>query len=135
MVRSKNERVHYEMLLRVRDVGTAHRELFPESSTGAAALAKVAQAAADIEAHSTTKQLTAKHGREAMAEARRRVVERMKTVARTARGLRKTSGTAGQPLRMPANASGVGLLTHARTFLREAEGCKDELARRLADHA
>ena len=126
---TKTERVRYEMLLRVRDFGRAHRELFPESSTGAEALAKVAQAAAKIGADATTKQVTATRGREAMAVTRALVVERMKTIARTARGVQKTPGAAGQPLRMPGKRSGVSLTTSARTFLREAEAREEELTR------
>jgi len=126
---TKSELVRYEMLLRVRDFGAAHRELFPESSDGANALATVAQATAEIGAQTTNKQITASHGREAMAVARARVLERMETIARTARGLQKVPGPGYQPLRITGRMSHTVLSTTARTFLREAEVQREALTR------
>ena len=125
----RTERVRYEMLLRVRGFGIANRDRFPESSTGGQAFATVAQAIVQIDAHTTTKPLTAKDGREAMAIARAAIRDRMRIVARTGRGLRRAPGAAGHKLLMPQRVSDVALLAAARGFLSEAEAHKDQLVR------
>ena len=93
---TRHQRARYESLVRVREFGKAHCELFPPSSTGGRAFANVATAAAEIEAHATAKILTAKDGREATQVARNILIDRMKIVARTGKGLRKASGAAAR---------------------------------------
>jgi hypothetical protein len=120
-------RVRYETLLRVRDFGTAHRALFPESSPAGQAFAAVAQAAAEIDQHATAKILVVKEGREATAATRRVILKRMAAVARTARGLRKTEARSGQKLLMPGRTSDVALIATANAFLQEAEPNAEQL--------
>ena len=64
---TKAERVRYEMFLRVRDFGHAHRDMFPESSTGGRSFATIARAVAEIESHVAKKRVTAKDGRQEKA--------------------------------------------------------------------
>jgi hypothetical protein len=114
------------MLLRIRDFGAAHRERFPESSGGGQALAIVAKAVAEIEAHAAAKLV---HVREAHRErsARRTIIlDRMKAIARTSRGVRTASGALLE-LPMPRRRSDVAVVTAARAFLREVEPHEDQL--------
>lgn len=124
---TKNQRVRFEMFLRVRDFGQAHRELFPESSTGGQAFAKVGDAAARIDAFATSKLLVVTDGHEELAVARAAVLDRMRIVARTARGTRRSRSAAGRRFRMPSRTSYVALLAAARSFISEAGECRAEL--------
>lgn len=124
---TKEQRVRFEMFLRVRDFGQAHRELFPESSTGGQAFAKVGDAAARIDAFATSKLLVVTDGHEELAVARAAIVDRMRIVARTARGTRKSDSAAGRRFRMPSRTSYVALLAAARSFISEAGECRAEL--------
>ena len=124
---TRQQRVRFEMFLRVRDFGQAHREMFPESSTGGQAFAKVADAVTRIDAFATSKLLTVTDGHEDLAVARAAVIGGMRVVARTARGTRKSTRSAGRRLVMPRRVSYVGLLAAARSFLAEAGECRVEL--------
>lgn len=123
---TRHERVRYEMLLRIRDFGAAHREQFPESSSGSQAFATVAEAVADVEAHATAKLVKVREGQRDRAARRSIMLSRMRTIARTSRGIRTASG-AILTLQMPRRRSDVAVITAARAFLREAEAHHDRL--------
>ena len=123
---TKSERVRYEMLLRVRDFGNEHHELFPELSAGGQAFAQVAQATARIGAHATRKPLTAADGREAIVASRALLLERLRLVVRTARGIRKAEGVNANPLRMTRRVSDDVRIQTARRFLDVAEERRDD---------
>ncbi len=116
---NRHERRRYEMLLRVRDFGTTHRQQFPESSEAGKALAAVGDAAAQIEVHAKAKLLTKEEGRQARAAVRAAIEERLKLVARTARMVARTTPGADSRFKYPAQKSGVALVTAARAFIDE----------------
>ena len=124
---TRKERVRYEMLSRVKEFGNRHRELFPESSTSGQMFDKVSQAIDGIEAHTTTKLLAAKDGRQAKTAARATVRQALRALVRTARGAARMAPGSDDKFRMPTRKSDVALLTTARALLHEAEGVKDTL--------
>jgi hypothetical protein len=125
---TRKERTRYEMLLRVRDFGTRNQNRFPESSDGAEAFATVARAVADIDAQATNKVVVLHEARRSKAERRKTMLQRMRTIARTSRGIHTPLGT---PLRltMPTRTSDVAVVRGARTFLQEAEPYQDQMVR------
>jgi hypothetical protein len=108
------------MLLRVRDFGAAHQEQFPESSAGARAFADVARIVGSIEDHATKKIVAVREGRRVKNDRRKLMLDRMKTIARSSRGIQSETGGPLR-LRMPDRTSDIAILTAARAFLREAE--------------
>jgi hypothetical protein len=121
----RDDRLRYEMFLRVRDFGIAQRQLFPDGSMGGKAFAAVAAAIAQIEASATEKLLTAEEGRQAKAAARDVLVERMTTIARTARLLSKNAPGSDAVFQLPVYLSDVELLAAARAYVREAQAAID----------
>jgi hypothetical protein len=113
------------MLLRVRDYGTAHRELFPESSSGREAFDTVAHAIEQIDAHATAALSAARESQKTTTARRRVILERMQSIARTSRGVRTTAGTRLK-LPMPTHTSDVAVITAARSFLNQAEPLHDQ---------
>jgi hypothetical protein len=124
---TRRERIRYEMLLRVRDFGKTHRELFPESSHGGKAFATVAGVVDGIEAHAQTKLLAAKNGMNAKKVARETMRQRMRVIARTARGVLHLAPSGNRKFVMPLYRSDVALLTAARAFVREGEAVLEKL--------
>lgn len=122
---TRHERVRYEMLLRIRDFGTAHRELFPESLSGQRAFADVGRAIEQIEAHSTARLTAGRESRRSKAARRAAMLDRMRAIARTSKGVRTAAGTA-LALPMPVRKADVAVLTAARSFLSEAEAHHDQ---------
>ena len=47
----RKQRYRYDMLVRVRDYGMAHKEVFPEASSGGQAVARVTRAVAAVDEH------------------------------------------------------------------------------------
>jgi hypothetical protein len=122
---NKNQRLRYEMFLRVRDFGHVHRDRFPESSTAGKAFAAVAAAVADLEAHAMAGLLTAEEGRKARDAARDALVDRLTAIARTARVIARALPGADAVFRMPAERSDTSLLTTARAFISEGQAVKN----------
>lgn len=124
MTRSEERR--YEMLLRLRDFGIAHQDRFPESSAGARAFAIIARITADIDSHLTAKAVAVREGRRVKMDRRHLMIDRMKVIIRTSKGVRTESGTPLR-LRMPDRTSDIAILTAARGFLREVEPYQAQL--------
>lgn len=125
----KSQRVRYEMLQRVSEFGTVHRDLFPEFSVGGQAFARVNRAVEQIETHSVSKLLAAKEGLRAKAGGRAAVTRWMKVIARTARGVLRGQPKAANKFQLPTRSSDNALLTTARAFFKEAQPIEDELIR------
>ena len=119
---NKNQRLRYEMFLRVRDFGHVHRDRFPESSTAGKAFAA---AVAGLEAHAMAGLLTAEEGRTARDAARDALVDRLTAIARTARVIARALPGADAVFRMPAERSDTSLLTTARAFISEGQAVKN----------
>jgi len=61
---TRKDRVRYEMLLRIRDFGKAHHELFPESKSGHQAFGIVARAIEQVDGHTSgTRSIVASRSR------------------------------------------------------------------------
>jgi hypothetical protein len=115
----KPERYRYEMLVRVRDFGTANRDVFPESSTGGQAFAQVAAAVSAVEDALTKRDLARVEARRVKAATRASVYEYMKTLALTARHAMKDEPFLN-PFVMPSQKTTEALLSKARAFVGEA---------------
>lgn len=124
---TRQQRYELEMLQRVREFGTTHRQLFPESSVGGEALRTVTRAVADIEAHLVAKLRAEEEGRKVKTAARAAVHQRLLDIARTARGMVGADPGLDNKFRMPKVKNDSALLAAARVFVDEAEKVKDRL--------
>jgi hypothetical protein len=113
------------MLLRVRDFGKAHQELFPESLSGQKALAAVTRAIEEIETLTTERLIAARQTQRDQAARRGVIVDRMRTIARTSTRVMGPSG-ATMRLRMPRQVSDVTIVAEARMYLALAEEHHDQ---------
>jgi hypothetical protein len=118
---TRRERIRYEMFQRVRDFGTAHRDVFPNGSAGAQAFAKVADAVAAFETHLDAKSTTAAQSRQTKTTARNALKARMRGVIRTSRGVARVAADGREALRMPVRRSDIALLTAARACVEAAK--------------
>lgn len=117
---TKTQRYKQEMLVRVRDFGAAHRELFPESSPAGEKFAQVAAAVAAIDEHLKNRALGSARAYGVKASTRAAVSVYMKTLAKAAR--RITRGERDEsPFRLPRRKTLTVKVATARAFLEEAE--------------
>jgi hypothetical protein len=123
---TRNERVRLEMLQRVRDFGTTHKDRFPESSNGARGFADLARIVATIEGQAARKIVAVREGRRVKADRRKLILDRMKTIVRTSTAIRTDSG-GWLSLRMPKQTSDTAIITAARAFLGELEAYQEQL--------
>ena len=124
----RKQRFRYERLVRVRDYGAAHGELFPESSTGGLAFAQVTMAVAEVDEHLKNQVLgTAEAGR-VKAGTRQAVFDYMKIIAHAARRVTRPESN-GNPFKMPARRTLKGDISSARAFLEAAETRRDQFVR------
>ena len=79
------QRFKYEMFVRVRDYGTAHAALFPESSAGGQTFARVAAAVAALDDHLSNRIVASAESRKVKAATRAAVSESIRTLALVAR--------------------------------------------------
>jgi len=124
---TKNARIRYEMLLRVRDFGKAHRELFLNSPYGQEALAKVGEAIDTIEKH-TMNRMAAMDATPAQAARRKIIIDRMQTIARTSRRIVLPTGQM-MNLTVPRQESNTALVAAVRAFLEKSEAHHDDLVK------
>jgi hypothetical protein len=122
VVMTNSEIRRYQMLVRVRDFGAAHRELFSKSSVAGKLFAIVADAADAVQRHETT-ELAGRGGEQkgatSKAEARLTLRRRVAAIANTARACEE-QGLADQ-FRATVSCSDARLVSQARTFLEEAK--------------
>ena len=124
----KQQRFKYETFVRVRDYGTAHAALFPESSTGGQTFARVTAAVAAIDDHLKNRVVARAEARKVKTTTRAAVVDGMKTLALTAR--RVTRPEPGpSPFRMPTRRTVKVEIATARAFMAEAEKRQDQFLR------
>ncbi len=116
---TKEQRFKYQMFVRVRDFGVAHAALFPESSKGGQAFARVSAAVAEIDEHMKDHVLGRAEARKVKAATRGAVFEYLKTIAKAAR--RVTLPEPGvSPFRLPKRRNLSAELATARAFIEEA---------------
>jgi hypothetical protein len=122
------------MLVRVKGFGEAHRDLFPESTTGGQAFATVAAAVTQLSAHTVSKQSTAREGRRAKAMARAALLERLDTIGRTARAIAEVAPGFDDPFRVPRRQTDDQLVMTGRVFVQDAEASRSRfLGHRLPE--
>jgi hypothetical protein len=123
---TSNETRKYEMLVRVRDFGTTHGHLLPESTRAREQFTTVAAAVKALSQHAVTKMSGKQEGKRTKTAARDALDDRLQAMALTARALaRDTPGFADKFL-IPRPLSDQALLTAGRLFARDAEPFKDQ---------
>ena len=120
----RTQRFRYEMLVRVRDYGVAHKEVFPD--VGAQGFARVTAAVAAVDQRMKDQMLATADAGRVNTATRAAVFASMKTIALAARRLPKRGVN---PFKVPARRRLRVELVAARTFLQEAETRRDEFER------
>ncbi len=110
----------YEMLLRVRVFGEAHRALFPQSSPGGQAFAALDAAVAELGDKAVSKLSTAREGKQHKHAARAAMLAQMDLLLRCAKVVAKDVPGFDDPFRVPRPRSDQALLTTGRVFTSEA---------------
>lgn len=117
---TKGQRQKYEVLVRVRNFGTANRDVFPESTAGGQTFVEVAGAVAAIEEFLTRRTQARAEARKVKATTRAAVTRYMKAIAAT--GRRAADSEWGRhAFRMPTRKSAPVVLSTARLFMEQAE--------------
>lgn len=116
--------LRYEMFLRVREFGHAHRQLFPASSTAHTSFAALAAAVDRIKTHTTAATLTAAEGRKTKKMLREAINDRLIAIVRTSREL--STEHLDVTFRLPAKGSDARLLATAQAFIRDCQAVKDQ---------
>ena len=116
---TRDQRSRYEMFVRVRDFGTAHRDAFPASASGGQMFDEVTTAVATIEDQLKQRVLARAEAQRVKKTTRQAVVRYMRAVARTGRQV--TASESGMnPFRLPERLSASSVLSTARAFIQEA---------------
>lgn len=113
----------YEMLVRVRDFGAAHSDLFAKSSLAGRAFASVASAVSKLMQHAASQQSgrsSAREGTTSKAVAREALREDLDAIVRTARGLALDTPGIDDRFRAPRSSRDQALVNHARAFSADA---------------
>jgi hypothetical protein len=116
------------MFLEVKDFGAAHRELFPEGTTGSEAFAELSDAIARIDAQEQARPLAAIDGQKERAVARQAMQEAMREIALTAKGIKGGSSQAAR-LTLPRGKSMVAWMQAVPAFIQQAETIRAQLCR------
>jgi hypothetical protein len=115
----------YRMLLRVREFGAVHRDLFPAVGAAGRLFAAVSNTVDQLSACMTTEasgQGAAREGAISKAAARQALWQALDAITRTARAI-DTPGLAGK-FHMPSARNDHELVTAARSFARHAAPLK-----------
>ncbi|MBI3401478.1 MAG: hypothetical protein HY048_08665 [Acidobacteria bacterium] len=113
----------YEMLVRVRDFGAEHADLFPAGSLGRKMFAATATAVAALGQHAATQVSGRGAAREASrskAAARAALREALGAISRTARALALDTPGLDNKFRLPFTYGGQALLNASRAFVQDA---------------
>ena len=124
----------YEMLVRVRDFGTAHTASFPARSIGRQLFAEVNAVVAQIDHHTAPEvsgRAAAREGTTSKDMARRALRSQLEAITQTARALAVETPGLDVKFRLPSAQSTQALLSTARAFIQDAE----PLASRFTTHA
>jgi hypothetical protein len=112
-----------EMLVRVRDFGAAHRDLFPASTLGGKMFAAVGSAVGALSQQAASQvsgRGTARGGSSSKAAARAALRERLQTISRTARALALDNPGLDDKFRVPQSNGHQALLSAGRAFADDA---------------
>jgi len=122
---TREQNFQYEMFVRVRDYGIAERDLFPESSTGGLAFARVTAAVAAIDEALKNRALASRTAVAVKAETREALFDYMKDVAQCGRRVTRTE-PGRSPFRMPRRRTLAVGLSAARAMIEEARKRQDQ---------
>ena len=119
----------YEMLVRVREFGKTHSEIFPPGTVGGQAFAEVTTAIESLNAHAAEYASGRGSARETVttkAIARGALREDIDAIVRTARAM--SLGTPGleDKFRPPRGSGDLALINTARAFVRDAAPMSNE---------
>ena len=116
---TRDQRYKYEMLVRVREFGFAHRDRFPAASIGGAGFARVQAALAAIDEHLRDRCGGQAASRKVKESTRAAVRDYMKVLTRAGRrAARRWGGT--NVFHMPPRRTQTAELAAARAFIVEA---------------
>lgn len=125
---TNNDRHYYEMLLRVKQFGAEHGDLFPNDSFGGRTFAALAAAVGEASGYFTSQAQgrgAARSGTLSKAAARVALRRTLTAVARTARAVGvDVSGLRGK-FRLPDGLNDLELVTAGRAFTAEATPLAD----------
>jgi hypothetical protein len=124
-----NETRRYEMLVRVRDFGKEHGDLFPISSPGGKAFAAVEAALAELSRYALSKVSShgaARDGGETRKAPRTALREQVDAISRTARLMSEDRPELAGKFGVPKARTDRALLTAAGAFARDVEASEAE---------
>ena len=116
---TRQQRVRYEMFVKVREFGRTHRDAFPESSHAGKAFAAIDAAAEEIAAHGAAMLLKKETREQTKAAVREEILERLHGIARTARIAAATAPVAGELVRLQVPKSDAALVMTVQGIVRE----------------
>jgi hypothetical protein len=124
----------YEMLVRVRDFGNARGDLFPESTLARKQFTTVSGAVKELSEYAVKKMAAKQEGKRTKAIAREALLDRLESMAITARAIARDTPGLEDRFHVPRRRSDQDLLTTGRLFARDAEALKDQfLAHAMRD--
>jgi hypothetical protein len=121
---TNRERRRYEMLVRVRDFGDSHQDLFPKSTAAGKLFVEIGDAVDEVGQHAVSKMSAhgaALEGGEVRLDAREALRERLDAIARTTRLMADDHPDLANTFRLPDTHTDQALLTAARLVARDAE--------------
>ena len=120
-----NETRRYEMLVRVRDFGDTHGDLFPTSSLARDQFTAVAAAVKVLSEYSVRKMSAKQEGKRTKGLAREALNDRLESMVRTARAIARDTPGFEDRFHIPSPRTDQALLTAGRLFARDAEMIRD----------
>jgi hypothetical protein len=123
----REQRLKYEMFVRVRNFGVASRDVFPEESAAGKKFGRLSSEVKAIEEQLVRQGQARAEARKVKLGTRRAAMDLIKAVASA--GRRVTNGdVAPHPFRLPRGRSATVVLATARLFIEEAEQRKEQFA-------
>jgi hypothetical protein len=110
----------YNMLVRVRDFGSAHADLFPSDSLGGRTFAEIGVVVDRLNTSVTSASSGRRAGRQGVAVAREALRGALEAVTRTARGIAVDAPDIVGKFQMPHGQNDHDLATTARRFAEDA---------------
>jgi hypothetical protein len=114
------------MLVRVRDFGMEHKDLFPESSVGGKAFTVVTAAVAEIRSHLMALTTAVQQGKAEKAQAGGGIVAHLDAIARTAKVIGKAVPGFDSKFKLPRRKTDQAIVTVGRAFVAEAAAVKEQ---------
>jgi hypothetical protein len=114
----------FEMLVRVRDFGEAHHDVFPAQSLAGPMFAALAAAIAELNQQAASEisgRGAAREGTASKSVARVEMRQRLEAISQTARAMALDTPGLGDKFRLPRGRGDQRLLTTARAFAQDAE--------------